>query len=185
MNDLLKIRDAIPSDCHKVYEWLYYSDHAKLLNQLEGAADENIPSFDDFKDGGYFDYFFNGSAPEKGQSYIITLTGEDIGHVSKTSYHLLNGIAEFDIWLKNLNHTGKGYGTKAIQMLANKLFNENCHTIFMRPSIKNIAAIKSYKKAGFVKMPLKSEKYYRPEYIEEYGSGDYGEGGDVFLVVNK
>src|SRR3972149_3357016 len=109
MNDILKIREATLNDYQKVYQWLYYGDHANLLNQLEGIADENIPSFDDFKKNGYFEYFFNGSAPEKGRSYIITLAGEDIGHISTTSYHLLNGIAEFDIWLKNLNHTGKGY----------------------------------------------------------------------------
>ena len=94
-------------------------------------------------------------------------------------------IAEFDIWLQGLAYTGKGRGTQAIKLLAERLFGDGYKKIIIRPSIKNIPAIKSYGKAGFVEEKLVVGDYYKPEFVELYGDGDYGEGGDVFMVLEN
>lgn len=144
-----------------------------------------MSSFAEFKED-YESYFFDGSAPEKGRSFIITLDNrEDIGHISYTSYHLLKGFAEFDIWLNDLKYTGKGYGTKAISLLAEKIFKEGYQKIIIRPAINNIRAIRSYQKAGFVKSSLIPEKFYRPEFTDLYAEGDFGKGNDAFMILDK
>jgi len=182
MAGLVNIRYAEIRDYESVYRWLFFSDFSEYLT---GISTANLPSFEEFKKD-YESYFFDGSAPEKGRSYIITLDDkEDIGHISYTSYHLLKGIAEFDIWLSDLKYTGKGYGTKAISLLAEKIFKEGYQKIIIRPVKTNIRAIRSYQKAGFIKSSLIPEKYYKPVFIDLYAEGDFGKGNDVFMILEK
>lgn len=184
MKNIISIREATLYDYHDVYEWLYFSDFSDLLNRVQGITHDLIPTFEEFKNE-YYPYFFDGSAKEKGQSFMIMLNEKTVGHISYTSFHALEGIAEFDIWLKGLKYAGKGIGTKAIKILAAKMFEKGYNTIIIRPSKENIRAIKAYKKAGFKVSEFIHEAYYKPEFIELYGDGDCGEGNDVFLVLEK
>ncbi len=185
INDIdVKIREAILDDWYNVYRWYYYSDISPFLIALEGINKESIPSFEDFQKD-YEKFFFDGSSKEKGQSFIITLDGSDIGHISYTSYHLKPGISEFDIWLSSMEFTGKGIGLKGVVQLANLMFESGYEKIIMRPSNKNIPAIKSYKKAGFKIEKPDLERYYKQHFISLYGEGDYGAGNDVFMVLSK
>lgn len=184
---MIELREAIIEDRKKAYQWLYYSDFSKFLNRLEGLTGETIPSYEKFKED-YQDYYFNGSHPEKGRCYIIVSTKngkrEDIGIISYTSFHLLEKITEFDIWLKSLAYTGHGYGTQAILKLVKIVKGRSYAKIIIRPSKHNQMAIKSYKKAGFVEKELKPWEYYREGYVDKFSEGDYGPGGDVFMVLS-
>jgi len=108
---------------------------------------------------------------------------EDVGIISYTSFHLLDKITEFDTWLKGCSYTGQGYGTQAILQLARIISDMGYDKVIMRPSKHNKMAIKSYKKAGFVEEDLEPAIYYLPEYVDEFADGDYGPGGDVFMVL--
>jgi len=182
--EIISIREATLNDYHDVYEWLYYSDFSDLLNRVQGITPDLIPTFEGFKNE-YYPYFFDGSAKEKGQSFMIKLNDKTVGHISYTSFHALEGITEFDIWLKGLEYTGKGIGTKAIELLAAKMFEKGYSTIIIRPSKENIRAIKAYKKAGFKECELILKDYYKPEFIDLYGDGDCGKDNDLFLVLKN
>lgn len=194
---MIYLKKATLKDRKKAYEWLYYSDYASSLVEITGSSD--VPSFEEFCED-YENYFFCNSSPEKGRAYLIILKNgslsngslsngskknesyEEIGFISYTAFHLLGGIAELDIWLKSLKFMGKGYGTSALKILSEKLFENGFQTVIIRPSVKNTRAIRSYGKAGFEKADLVPEKFYRDEYIHKYASGDFGLGGDVFMV---
>ncbi len=119
----IQIREATPDDWYNVYRWYYYSDFFSFLIGLEGISKETIPSFKEFQED-YERYFFDSSAKEKGQSFIITSDGADVGHISYSSYHLKKGITEFDIWLIGMEFTGKGIGSRAIIQLADFMFQD-------------------------------------------------------------
>lgn len=185
MPDQISLRYAEIRDYETAYRWLFFSDFSEYLIQAKNSSADSLPSFEEFKHD-YLPYFFDGSAPEKGRSFIIVLNNnEDIGHISYTSFHLLEGITEFDIWLSGLKHTGKSYGTLAISILAERVFEEGYDKIIIRPAKNNLRAIKSYQKAGFKYRELIAEKYYKPEFIELYSEGDSGKGNDVFLSLEK
>jgi RimJ/RimL family protein N-acetyltransferase len=185
MPDKITLRYAEIKDYESVYRWLFFSDFSAFLKQDEGLSAKSLPSFEEFKYD-YLPYFFDGSAPGKGRSFIIRLNdAEDIGHISYSSFHLLKGITEFDIWLSSLKFTGKSYGTSAISLLSDRMFSEGYKTIIIRPAKNNLRAIKSYQKAGFKYTELIPEKYYKPEYIDLYAKGDSGIGNDVFLTLSQ
>ena len=122
MPDQITLRYAEIRDYESVYRWLFFSDFSEFLKQAEGLSADSLPSFEEFKHD-YLPFFFDGSAPEKGRSFIIRLNNTvDIGHISYSSYHLLEGITEFDIWLTSLKFTGKSYGTSAISLLSSTVF---------------------------------------------------------------
>jgi RimJ/RimL family protein N-acetyltransferase len=76
------------------------------------------------------------------------------------------------------SHCGKGFGTEALRILMKYLTEKSdIDKFIIRPSLKNIRAIAAYKKAGFSIANNKAQKikeYLLPEFIVEYGEGDYG-----------
>jgi diamine N-acetyltransferase len=52
----------------------------------------------------------------------------------------------------------------------------------MRPSIKNIRAIKTYQKAGFEKSDKTPNMYLKNKYETLYGDGDYGVEQTALLI---
>lgn len=79
----------------------------------------------------------------------------------------------------------KGYGLEAIQLLRNHLFSNGYHTIIMRPSKRNTKAIKAIKKAGFCRIRTDYADFYKAEFVELYGAGDWGNDMDEFMVCKK
>ena len=95
------------------------------------------------------------------------------------------GISELDIWLNSGKYLYKGFGPAAIQMLKKHLFNNGYHTIIMRPSKRNTKAISAYQKAGLRIIEPDYITYYKTKYIEQYGSGDWGNEMDEFMICKK
>jgi RimJ/RimL family protein N-acetyltransferase len=184
---IIDIRKARIRDRKMTYNWLYYSDFSDYLNDLGGISKEAIPSYEYYKKEEYMDFYFDDSQPDKGRAYIIVCKKngkiEDIGIISYTSFHLLDKITEFDIWLKKLSLTGQGYGTKALLRLVETVRDLGYEKVIIRPSKHNKRAIKSYQKAGFIQEELEPKNYYLSEYLPKYSDGDYESGGDVFMVL--
>jgi len=177
----ISLRQATTDDSFEVYNWLYFSDFSDFIASLHSHINYDIPTYAEFLEG-YPEYFFSGNDPEKGQSFIIQLDGDDVGHISYTSYHLLSGVAELDIWMKSNEYVGRRIGTTSLNLIIDRLKQKGLHTFIIRPSKKNIMAIKAYKRSGFIEKELEPSKYYKPEYIGAFSSGDYGDGNDVFFV---
>ena len=83
-----------------------------------------------------------------------------------------------DIWLKSESECGKGIGTQALKDTIDYLNKDfGINKFLIRPSEKNVRAIKSYQKAGFTYRDDKEgtlRRYYKPECFDIYKGGDYG-----------
>lgn len=186
-DSIIKLKEAGLKDRKKVYRWLYYSDYSPFLNRLILDTYDGIPTLEKFEED-YEAYYFENISPEKGRAYLIILSEadieEEIGFISYTAFHLKEKIAEVDIWLKSLDYAGKGHGTEAIKILTRKLFEEKFNTLIIRPCAKNIRAIRSYKKAGFIETSFKPE-YYKNEFIKECSAGDCRYDDNKFMILKK
>ncbi|MCL2397211.1 MAG: GNAT family N-acetyltransferase [Defluviitaleaceae bacterium] len=179
------IIDLVPAaldDRPKVYEWCFHSETTKYHIGPPAYPDTHIPTFEEFCDD-YVDYFFTGAKPNSGRGFIITHSKEPIGFVSYCSYHLKPHKSELDIWMNSEANCGKGFGTDALIALGDYLGQVLGITqLIMRPSVKNINAIRSYKKTGFKESNAPACDYLLEEYIPLYGDGDYGADETVLLI---
>ncbi len=182
---LISLRSCISSDFEKIYQWLFYSNIPYFRDLIKVEHMGVIPTIEEFQLD-YPSFFFDGSAPEKGRGFIIINSlKEEVGHISYTSFHLLPGISELDIWLSGNKYTCKGYGPIAIKLLTDHLFDLDYRTMIMRPSKMNVHAISAYKKAGLHEIVPIYRNFYKKEFIDLYRHGDWGKDNDLFMVVNK
>lgn len=116
----------------------------------------------------YQDFFFDGSRPEVGRSFIIEHNGKAIGH---TNYQIdtQQSFAELDIWMRDSSCCGHGWGTAALCLMCDLLHRTlGMREFILRPSARNARAIRSYEKAGFVPSHLSPA-----EQTVRYGPGEY------------
>ena len=177
--------DLVPAtldDRQKIYDWCFHSETTKFHAGPPDYPDVHIPTFEEFYDD-YVDYFFTGSAPNDGRGFIILHDGEPVGFISYSSFHLKPHKAELDIWMNCEANCGKGFGTDALVSLGNYLNKElGVRELIIRPSVKNIYAIKSYKKSGFEESDIPACDYLLDEYVSLYGDGDYGTNETALLI---
>lgn len=175
------------SDKRKVYEWLCLSETTKSHMGSPDFEDTPIPTWEEFEED-FKDYYFDGSKPNFGQLWIIKNENKEIGAISYSSFHLKEKRAELDIWMKTEKSCGRGLGTEAIKIFCEYLMEKlEINKFIIRPSKRNIRAVKAYEKAGFIKISDETKdkvikEYLLEEYLDIYGSGDYGIGDDVVLI---
>jgi len=178
----IELVPAALEDKQCVYDWCCRSETTKAHSGPPDYPENPVDTWEKFFDEGYEDFFFTGAHPEKGRGFIIRHSGEPIGFISYSSFHLKPKHAEIDIWFYREASCGKGYGSEAIISLGAYL---NAHLgikeLIIRPSKRNARAIKAYMKAGFEKSEKSPSEYLLDEYMPLYGTGDYGEGGDLLL----
>lgn len=79
-------------------------------------------------------------------------TDQMIGELSIMDIDEMNQSAGFRIAMINIQQTGKGYGTEAIDLVLNFVFEELClNRLQLEVYSYNLRGIKAYEKAGFVK----------------------------------
>lgn len=149
LNQEVKLAETKTTDKEKIYNWLANSN---LTSEMLGPPifpDNPVPTWEEF-DEDYLDYFFDGSKPFSGRCFIILFQNEEVGQINYNPIDPKTKTTELDIWLSDKKFTGKGIGTKAIQILCSYLFEKmDCKKIIIQPSRRNTNAIKSYQKAGF------------------------------------
>lgn len=174
-------------DKRKVYEWLCLSETAKSHMGPPDFEDHPIPDWEQFCED-FEDYYFNDSAPQKGQLWIIKRGDEEIGAICYSSFHLKGKGAELDIWMAAEKSCGKGLGSEAIRTFCGYLKDVlGLERFIIRPSKRNERAVRAYEKAGFTRVAEEEkqkvvQEYLLEEYWDVYGQGDYGTGDDVVLI---
>lgn len=176
-NNMINIRHAHLDEKYKTFQWLSLSDTAVMHMGKPNFPESPAPNWAQFQED-FEDFYFQEDGREKGSVMIINLNKEEIGCLCYALFHLQTGRAELDIWLKAQKYCGHGYGTGALEKMTEYLKSDmNINKFIIRPSKKNISAIKSYQKAGFFEVNDKKaviSEYLLPEYLEEYAEGDYG-----------
>lgn len=121
---------------------------------------------------------------------IISSDNEEIGCLCYATFHLKPKKAELDIWLKAREYCNKGNGTKALTMLCEYLESDlEIKDFIIRPAEKNVRAVRAYEKVGFKKVEVADREktiseYLLPEFIIEYGEGDYGFEDTEVMIKN-
>lgn len=183
---MITIRHASIDEKRKTYEWLCLSDTTSMHMGKPDFPENPIPTWQEFQHD-FEDFYYQQKSLHLGSVMIIEKDGKEIGATCYACFHLHPHLAELDIWLRSKDYCGKGYGTEALKELVNYLnVNLNIAQFFIRPSDKNIRAIKSYQKAGFKEVESKEEtirKFLLEEYIENYGNGDYGIHSTAVLTL--
>lgn len=167
----LSFRFATINDKKDIFDMLVSEEISQFMFNEKFPA----PTWEEFNDEG--DHFFSGNPCKDGSYLLIELNNEVIGTISYTCEYIKKTYCELDIWFKGSEYLGKGYGPEAIKRIilyVHEMYNIN--TFFMRPWVKNINAIKAYKKCGFIEdKDFKVEEYYSDDMVNEYGEGDYKE----------
>ncbi len=180
------IRHALIEEKKKTYEWMCLSDTATAHMGGMEFSENPIPNWDEFQEA-FEDFYYMESGKESGSVMIIINENEEVGCTCYTSFHLHNQMAELDIWLKSESTCGKGIGTQALKDTINYLNKEfSINKFLIRPSEKNIRAIKSYQKAGFIYRNDKEDtlrRFYKPIFFDTYKSGDYGFENTAVLIL--
>lgn len=103
------------------------------------------------------------SAFKKDYSFAIdTLDGHYIGGCGLNNVDWKNRVAVVGIFIGDKDYWGKGYGSDAMEVLINFIFDEmNLNRIMLNVYSFNSRAIKSYEKCGFVKEGVLRQALYK------------------------
>ncbi|MDB4894856.1 MAG: GCN5-related N-acetyltransferase [Firmicutes bacterium] len=102
--------------------------------------------------------FLSGAAagrPDSVEFAVETLDGRHIGGCSLRGFNQVARSAEFAIVIGSGEYRGKGYGTEVTRLAVAVGFEQfNFNRIWLTVSEENLAGVRAYAKAGFVKEGL-------------------------------
>ncbi|WP_288393753.1 GNAT family N-acetyltransferase [uncultured Vagococcus sp.] len=105
------------------------------------------------------------------EDYAIGLneTKEMIGELSILDIDSPNHAAVFRIAMNHTNHTGKGFGTEAMELIIDHVFNDlKLNRLQLEVFSHNVRGIRAYEKVGFVKEGILREAlFYEGNYSDE------------------
>ena len=138
---IITLQPATQNDKQIIYEWLVQ------WNDL--ALNYHKPSWEEFSHD-YQDFFFDDTHENVGRCYLIIVDTNPVGHINYHKVYPDYTHIELDIWMKDKESCGRGYGSDAIKTLCDYLFQKfGIKEFIMRPSSQNQRAISAYQKAGF------------------------------------
>lgn len=103
-------------------------------------------------------YKIENNQKKKIDAFIIYANEQPIGYIQAYNIQdfpiakLANeSLLGFDIFIGEKNYLGKSIGSKSLKLFFDEFYQHSCESIFVETDSKNIAAIKAYEKAGFIK----------------------------------
>lgn len=129
------------------YRWSTQSEATPFwYGELQG---DKVPSYEEFLRD-WQRYYFDGSEPEKGRSFVILVGNRTIGQINYNEINREDNSVELDIIIAEDRDKNKGYGTDALLTLTGYLFKRmSIETCWIEVVTKNPRAIRAYEKAGF------------------------------------
>lgn len=180
------IRHATIDEKRKTDEWMCLSDAVTSHMGGETFPMNPIPTWEEFEEA-FEDFYYTESGRASGSVMVILNDNKEVGCTCYACFHIRERMAELDIWLKSESECGKGVGTQALKDTIDYLHKEaGIDKFLIRPSERNLRAIASYRKAGFIYCNHKEEvlrKYYHPDYFDTYKEGDYGFTDTAVLIL--
>ncbi len=178
----IKLRKAVLADRPVIYKWMAESNITKSMLGEPYYPDAPVPSFDEFVDD-FSDSFFTDDINSSGKSFIIMDGNHEIGTLCYDLMDLHNRWVVLDIWLKDEKYCGKGYGPEALKLLCTYLFKtKGIINFYIAPSMRNSRAIKSYEKAGFIRLKMNRTQAKRKFGIDIY---DYNDNVVMKKVISE
>ena len=128
------------------------NDTERIVNwRNQDFVRKNFVYQDLFTKEGHLSWIRTQVEPGHVVQFIICLSdGREIGSVYFRDIDKVKGIAEYGVFIGEEDALGCGYGTAAAKAALDYAFTELClHKVFLRFLSDNIAARKSYERAGF------------------------------------
>ncbi|TSA44969.1 GNAT family N-acetyltransferase [bacterium] len=148
----LKLRKVIKSDMPYFLRW--WKDR-EIIGLTSGVYEKSNKILGE--------YFLKMLKNCENWYFVIVLNKKIIGHISLVKGK--NGWYETQIIIGEKNYWGKGYGTKAIQLLIKKAKNLGISKICLEVRPDNLRAINAYENSRFVKIKIK--KYSKNKFLPE------------------
>jgi RimJ/RimL family protein N-acetyltransferase len=127
---------------------IHWSDPQPLVTEHAFA--------DDLAPGGRFTRF-----QENGYFCICDAQGRPLGRIEYEGLHHRHRTCELGIYLGEKDAWSQGYGSEAIVLLLDWLFNQrSAHRVWLTTHIQNLRAQRAYEKVGFVRSGVWRECYY-------------------------
>lgn len=146
---LITLRPAMLKERELIYHWLTASNLTADLMGPPHFPEVPVPTYKEFCLE-FGPELFMGADKAAGRVYMIELLGKPIG---QTHYNVVaEGAATVDICLADSEYTGWGYGSTALRLLIAHLREDGISQCLARPSARNLRALRTYTKAGFVPM---------------------------------
>jgi diamine N-acetyltransferase len=169
----VSLRRATLADRPRAHAWLAASDLTPGAMGLPLYPDHPPPSYAQFCED-YEPYFFEGSRPFNGRGFVIQTEGADVGFLVHRRIDLLRDVVELDLWLAERRHSGRGLGSEALALACEWLQqNRGVNRFLMRPSRRNVRAVRAIRRAGFRETDLRANEVIaelalsRPRYFDE------------------
>jgi RimJ/RimL family protein N-acetyltransferase len=175
----VSIRRAHLADRPRVHEWLVQSD---LSDSMFGPLfpEREAPTLEQFASD-YVNSYFDGTRPYSGRMFIIALGSDDVGCMSHGAIDLQNDVVELDIWLSERRLSGRGIGSEALVVLADWLqANYGVNRFLVRPSRRNVRALRAMRRAGFRETDLPSADVIQALQLPR---GDYADEVLLFRIL--
>lgn len=154
---LVKLRSITEDDLKYAAEYL--NDPEIILNMQDGIP---IPTSLE-KQKEWFSEYIKEKPISEGIMFAIEANdGKYIGGCGANNLDMKNRVAEVGIFIGDKDYLGKGYGTEAMGLLLQFLFDEvNMNKVSLNVIAFNKRAVRSYEKAGFKLEATAREATYR------------------------
>ncbi|GEM_PF-161468 len=169
---MIRLEPWPASEKEAFYQLSCHSDAtASLYGQAYG---DEVPTYEAlFND--YLPHYFDDSDPAAGRCFGIWLGDERIGQVNYNAIDPESRSTELDIWIGDRRHWGKGYATKALRQLLEKLFGHlGVQKAVIFPLESHTAARSCYAKAGFRTITVIDREGVRYLQMEQNAADFYG-----------
>lgn len=157
----VSLRHAEPPDRERAYEWYARSD---LTASFAGAPlypDRPVPNYETFCER-YLPFFFDGTRPFDGRALIIQADGADAGFLSHGPIGLLHDVVEIDLWFAQRALCGRGRGAEALALACAWMqATFGIDRFLLRPSRRNVHALRAIRRAGFRETDLPAVQVIR------------------------
>lgn len=134
----------------------YQQDPDVLDNYFMGYT---LPPLKEFMEHWYDEI----TTEKEGYGFVIeNKQGEFLGTCHANDLNMKNGNTYIAIFIGHPEYRGKGYGTEAMKLFLNFLFNEvGLHKVKLNVFAFNKRAIRSYEKCGFKVEGINQKEIYR------------------------
>ncbi|MDD3945397.1 MAG: GNAT family protein [Bacteroidales bacterium] len=154
----IQLRKAVLADRPVIYEWMAKSNITSSMMGYPLFPEAPVPSYEEFVDD-FSDDFFTEDSDSPGKSFIIMDQNTEVGTLCYDLMNLKKKWVVLDVWLRDEQYCGKGYGSEALKLICYHLFRtKNIVQFYIAPSLRNPRAIKAYEKAGFKKLKMNRSK---------------------------
>ena len=146
----VRLRPALLADRERTWRWAADSDATSSMMGPPHFPDHPVMTLAEFERD-YTDSFFAPEGDGYGRMFIVLEGDREVGCVSYDGLEDWHGIAELDAWIASSADQGRGIGSRAIALLAERLLEHpGVDALLVRPSARNARAVAAYRRAGFV-----------------------------------